>query len=64
MATVMVIIPGSAPKLVQADTIASLKAQLSLGANYKAMVEGNPASDDTVLADAQRVTLAETQKGA
>ena len=48
----------------EADTIADLKSQMGIGANYTSMVNGEPATDDYELSDYEQVEFALNAKGA
>lgn len=64
MALVMVIQVGSRPKMVDTATVQALRDSLELGLNHKVLVNGQAATPETILADGDKVTVAEQQKGA
>lgn len=63
MASVIGSVAGGDPIRVEADTVADVKAELGLEGSFTATVDGETASEDTLLSDNQYVCFAQAVKG-
>ncbi len=58
------VLGGSKSVMDGVSTIADIRAKLSLGANYSASIDGEPASDSSEVVDGNYVSFAHQVKGA
>jgi hypothetical protein len=63
MASVIGSVAGGDPERIDADTVADVKEALGLSGNFTATVDGETASEDTLLSDNQYVCFAQAVKG-
>ena len=62
MAKVIVVVTGTSPKEVEANTVGEVKEKLNLQ-SYTGSVNKQPADNSTSLSDGDLVTLSTAQKG-
>jgi len=56
-------VTGGQPKILAANSVAEVKAELGLDGNYSATINGEPASLSDSLSDYDFVSFAESVKG-